>query len=334
MLDERWSEEVEEIGSALRKLLAVESSTARVRVAEATDDGRDRELEARLNAFGLDDLEASPELFARIAYELGRALATTAYVETIPVLAVLRRAGVTCGFDGPVPASIPLVAVRDERAVYIEQHEDRAHRSAAGDWLVHHSHSGSGEQVGDAATADRIARYAALTEAARLTGAGQALLIYALDYARDRKQFGKPIGAYQAIAHRLGDAATVLDAAELLVRKAAFSALPEAGGDGSPPAAFALMVRAKAIEAARLVATNVHQVFGGNGFSQEYDVQLYSRRLRSWAMRGRRAERDLAELGRMVLDPRKRDSLRLMWHYDVGMPLPRWAREADAAEGA
>ncbi|HEX2494820.1 MAG TPA: acyl-CoA dehydrogenase family protein [Steroidobacter sp.] len=330
MLDERWSDEVEEIGGALRKLLSAKSTTGQVRAAEATEDGRDRGLEADLTAFGLDDLEAAPDLFARISYELGRALAATPYVETIPVLAVLRRPGVSCGFDGPVPACVPLVAVHVDDAVYIEQHGGCAHRSSAGDWLVDHRATGSGERVGDGVVADRIARYAALTEAARLTGAGQALLLYALEYARERKQFGKAIGSYQAIAHRLANAATLLDAAELLVRKAAFSALPEAGGDGSPQAAFAIMVRAKAIETAKFVATNVHQTFGGNGFSAEYDVQLYSRRLRSWAMRGRRTGADLAELARMVLDSQRRDSVRLMWHYDVGMPLPRWAREADA----
>jgi hypothetical protein len=120
-----------------------------------------------------------------------------------------------------------------------------------------------------------------------------------------------------------------LDAAELLVRKAAFTALAVAGGDGAPAKAFALMVRSKAVEAARRVATEVHQVFGGNGFSVEYDVQLYSRRLRSWAMRVPRAGADLAALGRLMLDPSQRDALPLLWHFDKGMPLPRWAAEVD-----
>lgn len=330
MLDERWSDDVEEIGDALRKLLAAESSSEAVRKAEASPDGRDPALEEQLREFGLDDLEAAPDLFARIAYELGRALATTGYVETIPVLATLGKPGVSYGFEGPVPAANPLVAVRGSDGVYAERTEGVAQRTTAGDYLIDHRPTGQGERIGDLAAAERIERYAALTEAARMVGAGQALLLYGVDYAKQREQFGKAIGSFQGVAHRLAEAAGRLDAAELLVRKAAFTALPEADGDGAPSRPFALMVRAKAIDAARFVSTNVHQVFGGNGFAMEYDVQLYSRRLRSWAMRGRRPAEELADLGRLVLDPERRDQTKLIWHFERGMPLPRWAQEADS----
>jgi alkylation response protein AidB-like acyl-CoA dehydrogenase len=204
-------------------------------------------------------------------------------------------------------------------------------RSTAGDLLVQHVSAATGERIGDLPAAARIARFADLADAARIVGAGQGLLQYGVAYARERHQFGKPIGGYQGVAHRLADAATLLDAADLLVRKAAFTALPESGGDGAPSSVFATMVRAKAVEAARFVATTVHQVFGGYGFAMDYDVQLYSRRLRSWAMRGRRSAPALAELGRALLDPRRRDAIRHLWHYETGVPLPRWASEADAA---
>jgi hypothetical protein len=329
MLDERWSADVEEIAAALRKMLDVESSTQRVRAAEKDHRGRDPELEQHLRAFGLDELQGDAELFARIAFELGRALASTPRVDTLPVLALTGRAGVALAFSRPVPAGVEQVAVRRVDGVYLEALQGQPRLTTAGDALVDHIAGGPGELVGDLALAHRLERYAALTEAARLVGAGQALLRLGTTYANERRQFGKIIGTYQGVAHRLADAAGRLDAAELLVRKAAFTAQPDAGGDGAPARAFALMLRIKAIEAARGVAADVHQVFGGNGFALEYDVQLYSRRLRSWAMRGPRASHDLAELGRLVLDPVQRDALRLMWHYDQGMPLPRWAVEAD-----
>src|SRR4051812_24068246 len=104
MLDERWSADVEEIGDALRKMLGVESSPDRVRGAEAAADGRDPALEAQLEAFGLAELQAPAELFARVAFELGRALAATSYVETIPVLALSGRSGVGYSAGGLIPA--------------------------------------------------------------------------------------------------------------------------------------------------------------------------------------------------------------------------------------
>jgi len=329
MLDERWSDDVEEIADVLAKLLAAESTGERVRKAEAAHGGIDPELITQFEAFGLDGLAGEPELFARIALELGRSLASTAFVETMPVLALTGRAGVSLGFSGPVPAANGLVAVREGDAVRVEELAGQPRMSAAGDGLVTHTPTGGGDIIGDAALADRLQRFADLVDAARLVGAGKGVLAHGVDYASQREQFGKIIGTYQGVAHRLARVAGDLDAAELLVRKASFAASAANGGDGAPPQHFAIMVRAKAIQAARLAATNIHQVFGGNGFAMEYDVQLYSRRIRSWAMRGRRSGPDLAELGRMVLDPARRDGLTMLWHHAKGIPLPRWAKEAD-----
>lgn len=330
MLDERWSADVEEIASALRRLLEKESSPERVRAAEARADKKDPDLEAQLERFGLTELSGSPELFSRIAYELGRSLACTGFVETMPILALLGRSGVALAHRGLAPAASAQVAVFRDSGVYVEPLVGQERETAAGDTLVEHEAAGECECVGGPELADRLARYANLVEAARMVGAGQALLSYVCDYAKERVQFGKIIGSYQGVAHRLARAAGQLDAAELLVRKSAFSALNEAGGDGAPAAAFALMVRAKAVEAARTVATEAHQVFGGNGFAMEYNVQLFSRRLRSWAQRGPRPGQQLAELGSMVLDPGRRDAIQLLWHYQTGMPLPRWAAQADS----
>ena len=334
MLDERWNPDVEEIADALARMLAAESSTEKVRAAEEAHAGIDPALEAQLTGFGLDQLEGDPELFARIALELGKVLASTAFVETMPVLALTGRAGVALGFSGPVPAGLGQIAVRDGNTVRIESVNGTPRKSAAGDALVVHTPTGEGEVIaaGDegAVLADRLQRYSDLIEAARLVGAARAVLQYGVEYASQREQFGKIIGTYQGVAHRLSRIAGEVDAAELLVRKAAFTAAVANGGDGAPPPHFAIMVRAKAIAAARLAATNIHQVFGGNGFAMEYDVQLYSRRIRSWAMRGRRSGPDLAELGRMVLDPARRDDLAMLWHYERGIQLPRWALEADS----
>lgn len=329
MIDERWDPEVEEIAQALARMLSVECTSAAVRSAEADHGGASPGIGALVDAFGLEQLEGSPALFARIAMEFGRALVPVPFVETMPVLALTGTPGVAWSHDGLAPAALDRIGVARDGGYFAEPLAGEGRLTAAGDYLVPHQPTGTGDRLGDAALADRVARYAGLTMAARIVGAGQALLAYACRYVAEREQFGRPIGAFQAVAHRLANVVGELDAADLMLRKAAFAAEPDNGGDGAPPAHFAIMVWAQAVRAGRFAATNVHQVFGGNGFAMEYDVQLYSRRIRSWAMRGPRSETALAELGRMVLDPARRDAMALLWQFDQGMQLPRWAREAD-----
>ena len=329
MIDERWDPEVEEIAEALAKMLAAESSPEAVRAAERDHQGVSPPLQLQIDAFGLDGLEGSPALFARIAMEFGRSLASVPFVETMPVLALTGQPGIAFGFRGLVPASLARAVVWGSNGATIVEVGGAGRKTAAGDHLVEIDANAAGESLGDADLADRLKRYAALVNAARIVGAGQALLSYARDYVCEREQFGRPIGSFQAIGHRLANVVGELDAADLLVRKAAFAAEVENGGDGAPPAHFATMVWAKAVQAGRLAATDAHQVFGGNGFAMEYDVQLYSRRIRNWIMRGPRTSESLADFGRALLDPASRDAMTLLWQFETGVEIPRWAREAD-----
>lgn len=330
MLDERWSEEAEEIGQTLHRILEKECTHEVVRQAEEATDGRSHALELQLEEFGLRDLEGPPDWYARIAYELGWSLAPTAHVEEMAVQALFGRAGVVLGLDSWVPAASEFVAILREDGVYLEQLSGAPKRTAAGDFLVRHQTTGEGEKLGDVQLADRLRRFGLMCSSARMIGAGQALLRYGVDYACEREQFGQPIGAYQAIANRLTEASTLLDGAELLLRKTAFTATAEAGGDGAPMDHFTTMLWAQSVDAARNVAMNVHQAFGGNGFTLEYNVQLFSRRLRSWANRGPRSGPMLAELARTLLTAGGCEDLQLLWHHEQGLPLPRWAQEADS----
>ena len=330
MLDERWDPDVEEIAAALGKMLAAQSTSAAVRDAELHHESASPDFAAQIEQFGLDQLEGSPALFARIAMELGRVIAPTAFVETMPVLALCGRRGIAWTSDGLAPASVPLVAFGRPDGLFAEPLAGERRSTAAGDVLIRHSPTDGAERLGDHDLADRVGRFAALTSAARIVGASQALLDYTKAYATEREQFGRPIGSFQAIGHRLANVVSLLDASDLIIRKVAFAAEAENGGDGAPPSHFAIMAWSLAVQAGRFTATNAHQVFGGNGFALEYDVQLYSRRIRSWAMRGPRTGAALAQLGRMVLDPARRDAMKLLWQFDQGIDLPRWAREADA----
>jgi alkylation response protein AidB-like acyl-CoA dehydrogenase len=109
--------------------------------------------------------------------------------------------------------------------------------------------------------------------AAQAIGGARYALEITVQYAKDREQFDKPLGAFQAIAHYLADAATVVDGAEVLVYEAAW-----ARATGRPIDRLAPMAKLFACKTFRDVTAMAQQVFGGVGFTVEYDIQLYFRR--------------------------------------------------------
>lgn len=126
--------------------------------------------------------------------------------------------------------------------------------------------------------------------AAWAVGAAEHTQAMTVQYAKDREQFGKPIGAFQAIAHYLADRQTELDGARTLVHEAAW-----ARATGRPTTRLAPMAKLFACKMFRDLTATAQQVHGGNGFTLEYDVQLFFRRAKalqlSWW-----GERDLEEL--------------------------------------
>lgn len=115
--------------------------------------------------------------------------------------------------------------------------------------------------------------------AAYLAAAGRRLLDDACEHARTRRQFGRPIGDFQAVAHPLAEAAMALDAAALLARAAAWQI--DAGGPRTRGLAAA--ARASAARAALEAAHTGHQVFGALGVSRDGPVFHVSRRIRQLA---------------------------------------------------
>ncbi len=105
-------------------------------------------------------------------------------------------------------------------------------------------------------------------------GLARAALGIGVDYAKVRKQFGVPIGSFQAVQHQLADVATSLDGAELLAAKAVW-ALDD---DEAVADEFASMAFWFAAETAERVVSAALHVHGGYGFMEEYDIQLYFRR--------------------------------------------------------
>lgn len=93
------------------------------------------------------------------------------------------------------------------------------------------------------------------------------------DYAKERVQFGRPIGGFQGVAHPIAYAASLVAASRLLAQEAAW-----ARDCGRPHARLATMAHLQAAETARQATKTGHQVFGGIGFTNDLDMQLYYRR--------------------------------------------------------
>jgi acyl-CoA dehydrogenase len=107
---------------------------------------------------------------------------------------------------------------------------------------------------------------------AAATGLARAALEYATEYARTRVQFGKPIGEHQAVAFRLADMATRVDAARLLVWRAA-----RAIDSGRSSPQEAAMAKLFASETAMFCTWAAVQTLGGWGYSREYPVEKWMR---------------------------------------------------------
>jgi alkylation response protein AidB-like acyl-CoA dehydrogenase len=110
--------------------------------------------------------------------------------------------------------------------------------------------------------------------AAQHLGAARRALDDTLDYVKERKQFGRPIGTFQALRHRLADLATEVECTRLLVYDVA------AKVDANPGALFpreASMAKLKATEVGKQVALEGMQMMGGYGYATEYDMERHVR---------------------------------------------------------
>ena len=108
--------------------------------------------------------------------------------------------------------------------------------------------------------------------AALSIGLAQGCLIESLKYSQERKQFGKPLAAFQATQFKLADMKTNIDAARLLTFRAAY--LKDNGKKNNREAAIAKLY---ASEIAEKAASEAVQIFGGYGFVKDYPVEKFYR---------------------------------------------------------
>jgi alkylation response protein AidB-like acyl-CoA dehydrogenase len=119
---------------------------------------------------------------------------------------------------------------------------------------------------------------AALAAAAQLVGLGAAMLDLTVAYAKERRQFGAPIGSFQAVKHHLADALLGLEHARPAVLRAAHSVASRTA-DRSRDVSMAKVLASRAADRAGRAALQCH---GAIGYSFEHDLHLWLKR--TWAL--------------------------------------------------
>ena len=117
-------------------------------------------------------------------------------------------------------------------------------------------------------------RYWTVAYCAYLVGLAQRDFEISVDYAKERIQFGRPIGSFQAIQHKAADMVTDVDGSRFIMYRAAW-AVTEGEADADLQVS---MAKAWCSDATRRVVAHGQQIHGGIGFTKEYIIQLYFRR--------------------------------------------------------
>jgi len=233
-----------------------------------------------------DGIEAHPIDLVVALERLGRWCVPGPVVESIAVAPVLlasddhaeRCAALAAGeliATVALPPQVPRAVDADAAGLVLLAGDDGVAEATAGD--EHESvdpsrHLFDVTAAGSAWEADikRAYEFGALATAAQLVGAAEALRDAAVDYAKQRTQFGRVIGSYQAIKHKLADVHIAIELARPLVHGAALALADYPSASARDVSA----AKAAASEAGLLAARSALQTHGAIGFTQEHDLSL------------------------------------------------------------
>jgi alkylation response protein AidB-like acyl-CoA dehydrogenase len=151
----------------------------------------------------------------------------------------------------------------------------RPHRAADPMALLGEVHlDGSPAQALGSVALQRLLRTSAFAAAAQMVGVSATALDMAVAYAKDRKQFGRPIGSFQAVKHKCADMLVALEGA----RSAAYYASWSLQEDEAAAAQVVSMAKAVCGDACRLICNDALQIHGGVGFTWEFDIHFLLKR--------------------------------------------------------
>ena len=292
-------EQQRDFAASIDAALSAADLPAVVRAWAAGDTAPGRKVWAQLADLGVTAL-AVPEKFDGIAAHpvdlvvaverLGRWCVPGPVTESIAVAPVLlandeRSAALAAGeliATVALPPQVPRAVDADSAGLILVAGDGEVRDGSAGE--KHDSVDPSRKLFevkasGPSQSADvgRAYEFGVLATAAQLVGAAQALLDASVEYAKQRSQFGKAIGTYQAIKHKLADVHIAVELARPLIYGAALS-LAE---NSTQTARDVSAAKVAASEAALLAARSALQTHGAIGFTQEHDLSLWLLRVQA-----------------------------------------------------
>jgi alkylation response protein AidB-like acyl-CoA dehydrogenase len=301
-----FSSDQEQFAASLREMLEREFTAAHLRAVWERGDGHDAVLWSRLADMGVLSMML-PEVDGGMGgnfidailliEELGRAAVPGAAFETMSVGALALAGtewaaeiangsvGVTAALMGeryvPHTATAAVVLLADHDGV--RAHDIAQLRTDPVEGIDHGRGLATilGTELGGrflAVDREMVTDAGSLAAAAYLLGLSSRMLAIAGDYARDRRQFGQPIGAFQAVKHLMADALLKVEFARPAVYRAAWSHATGA----ETRARDVSMAKSLASDAAQKAARSALQVHGAIGYTWECDLQLFMKK--AWAL--------------------------------------------------
>ena len=283
------TEDQRDLAAALEGLLASSDTVAVARAWADGDHGPGQKLWTRLSELGVTMLatEATP-VEVCVAFEaLGRYAVPGPWVESAAYLPVALGHEVEGIASVSVPPHAPYALDADVAdAVYVGD----TLAAEVGTMLVSVDRTRRLFEVTGDGTPDRAAfDLAVLATSAQLLGAGERILADSVTYVKQRKQFGREIGSYQAIKHALADVRIALDFARPLVYGAALDEISVSAA------------KVACSDAAYLASRTGLQVHGAIGYTQEFDLSIWITKVRAlvgaWGTPSWHRARLLQELG-------------------------------------
>ena len=273
----------------LRDLLTAKCTPADVRGAWEKGEGHDTALWSLLDGMGVLSMLVPEELGGMgsslvdavlLFQELGRHAVPGPVIEHMVAAPVLAAAGVdttiaTVWLDGPYAPHAGVADVVLTGASALTDFEATEVDAIDGGRRLFTISGGASTPIGMPAT---LADQLALAAAGVLVGLADRMIEMAADYARQRHQFGQPIGSFQAVKHLLADALLQVEFAKAPLHRAAWSL-----SNGAPTAARDVsMAKVLANEAAYRTGRASMQVHGAIGYTWECDLHLWMKK--AWAL--------------------------------------------------
>jgi alkylation response protein AidB-like acyl-CoA dehydrogenase len=304
-MDFDFSDDQLALRDGARELLDDLASPERVRAHTTTDAAFDAglwtamvgqgwlgiELREADGGVGLGSIEA-----ALLCEEVGRHAAPAPFVSTVLAIDALARAGERAWVERlvagdaiacvawnpahPVPyaPSADIAVVLTDDGVFVQELAVRPRREPAMDltrelgWLPFDA--AAARRIGDAAERDRLLDRGATFTSADLLGASDHALDLAVQYAKDRVQFGRPIGSFQAVKHRCADMLVDVEGMRSTVYWAAWCL----AADDPERGVAASTAKTWCADASKRVMASALQVHGGIGFTWEHDLHFFMKR--------------------------------------------------------